>query len=213
VAQFGGFADLGPKAKRQASHIFRFSSASNGSAAPVGYRQPGPPATLLSCRMGYLKLTPTHRAWVHDWKDKLATRVAAEGFNTMSELLAKCPGEPYLTIADRLGDDVAAAQIEWMHFKEAIKCGQLRAAAMDSLARDIRSHLPAGWQQAAKGHFHTAGARADWIVRIEQADANVRSKAIAVWISLEKSNPPVGWKPSGPEDALIVAAFHSGWPA
>ena len=151
------------------------------------------------------------QVWDDNWEHRLASRIAAAGCGTMTEFLAKCPAEPYLAVADRLGVDLAAFQIEWMHFGEAKESHQLRTAAMDSLARDICSHLPDGWRHGAKGDFDTACARADWIVRLEQAESDLKRKAVAVWNALEESNPPVGWKPTGSDDPLIITAFGKGW--
>jgi hypothetical protein len=112
--------------------------------------------------------------------------------------------------AERLGDDVAAFQLEWMHFEEGKN--DIRRLAMDSLARDVKSHLPAGWRHGTKGDFDTAGAYADWVVRLEQQQPEIKPKAKAVWAALEELHPPVGWLPSGPDDPFIVDAFSRGWP-
>jgi hypothetical protein len=133
------------------------------------------------------------------------------GCESITEFLAKHPAVPYVDLAGVIGEGVAALQIEWMQFEEANDHHALRRAAMDSLVRDLRKHLPSGWRQGAKGDFDTSGAFADWIVRLEQADPSVKPKAKMTWEALERLRPPSGWSPAGPEDKFIVDAFSTVW--
>jgi hypothetical protein len=152
------------------------------------------------------------RTWGGNWRSKIKSRLHAVGCEPVSDFLARFPAEPYITVAERLGDDVAAFQLEWMQFEEGKSENAIRNLAMDSLAGDLRSHLPAGWRHGAKADFDTAGAYADWVVRLEQQQAEAKVKATAVWETLEELHPPVGWSPSVPRDPLIVDAFTKGWP-
>jgi hypothetical protein len=148
----------------------------------------------------------------HDWRRKIETRLRALGCATVTAFLAKFPAEPYIRLAERLGDDIAALQLEWIQFGEATDAKAIRYAAIDSLTRELRYHLPDGWRQSANGDFQTASAYADWIVRVEQKKEELRPRALAVWKSLEELRPPVGWLPKGPDDSFIMAAFSKGWP-
>jgi len=152
------------------------------------------------------------RVWCPDWRARLKARLESLGSHTMTEFLGRVPSEPYLKVAQMLGEDVAALQLEWMQFEEAREQNTIRYVAMDSLARELKYHLPTGWRYGAKGDFDTASVYADWIVRLEQYDRNLKAIGKAVWQALEERTPPVGWSPSGPEDRLLVAAFAKGWP-
>lgn len=152
------------------------------------------------------------QAWQGDWRVKILSRLRKLGFDTLTDFLARFPAEPYTAVAERLGDDVAAFQVEWIHYEEAKRIDRVRLAAMDSLARDLRFHLTTGWRGGIRGDFNTAGAYADWIVRLEQQQTDIKPKAKAVWDALEELHPRVGWSPSGPDDSLIVSAFARGWP-
>jgi hypothetical protein len=151
------------------------------------------------------------RVWGGNWQAKILSRVRSAGCETLGEFLARFPGESYLKIAERLGDDVAAFQVEWMHFDEAQDAASLRHIAMDSLARDLNDHLPKGWRDGARGDFDTASAYADWVVRLQQKRSDIKPKGKAVWDALEQLRPPAGWSPSGPNDPLIVSAFFKAW--
>jgi len=152
------------------------------------------------------------RIWGGDWRAKLLSHLQQAGFDTVTDFLAQFPAEPYVELAERLGADVAALQLEWMQFEEARCRGGIRFAAMDSLPRELRYHLPGGWRGGTKGDFDTSGAYADWVVRLGQQAPDVEPKAKAVWAALEELRPPLGWLPTGPNDSFIVDAFLRGWP-
>jgi hypothetical protein len=157
-----------------------------------------------------MKMDISEKVWGGNWRAKINARLHAIGCKTVTDFLADRPAEPYTMVAERLGEDIAAFQLEWLQFEEGKNA--IRCLAMDSLARDLRFHLPAGWRHGARDDFDTAGAYADWIVRLEQQRAEVKPKAKAVWTALEGLRPPVGWSPSGPSDPFIVNAFSQGWP-
>jgi hypothetical protein len=151
--------------------------------------------------------------WGGDWRAKIRARLQETGCESVAAFLGQFPAEPYTKTAERLGNDVAAFQLEWMQFEERKGENDIRSLAMDSLARDVSAHLPSGWRPSAKEDFETAGVYADWVVRLQQAQPEAAPKAKAVWAALEALQPPVGWKPSGPDDPLIVSAFGKAWPS
>jgi hypothetical protein len=157
-------------------------------------------------------MNPTQTVWTGDWQRRVRSRLLSLGCVTMQDFLARFPGESYLKIAERLGNDIAAIQVEVTQYDEAKALSQIRDAAKDSLARDLNSHVPDGWRHGAKGDFETSGAYADWVGRVQDAEQSLRTRADAVWTALEKLHPPVGWKPAGPSDPIIAAAFEKGWP-
>lgn len=157
------------------------------------------------------------------WQGRLRARLREMGYATMEAWLADNPGLTYIELAERLGNEVAVpAGIVRIQFEEAKARGRLREAAMDSLPREIKDRLPSGWQKMSEYEasvsadqieriiFLTASAFGFWAPHLDSV-AN-KHPALAVWKALEQSYPPVGWKPSGPTDPLIVAAFEKGWP-
>ena len=152
-------------------------------------------------------------AWQGNWKKRLLDRLQTQGFATLTDYLRQNPTISYLEIADLFGkEDVAAFHVEWLHFEEAVKQAKFRDAAIDSLIREIAHHLPNGWKEEVRGDFDTASVWGDWIVRLENYASNVRPIASSVWSDLLESEPPVGWKPQGPEDKRITQAFDKNWP-
>lgn len=149
------------------------------------------------------------QVWAADWRERILSRIRSSGFTTATAFLAHYPADSYISAAARLGDDVAALQLEWLQFDEANSEIEIRQAAMDSLVRELNYQLPMGWRHGAKDDFETASAYADWVVRIEQKQSDLKKKAKGVWESLEKLNPPVGWRPQSPNDRLISDAFLS----
>jgi hypothetical protein len=150
--------------------------------------------------------------WTGNWRARIRSRLEALGYQTIAEFLAQHRAEPYLQLAARLGEDVAAIQVQILHCDDAREKGNVRAMAMDSLARDLRTNLAAGWSGPAKGDFDTSGAYADWVSRLEVQLPGFRPVADATWQALEQLTPPTGWQASGPHDPVIVAAFARGWP-
>ena len=153
-----------------------------------------------------------NNVWDGDWRSRVMARIRSAGCDSVTEFLSKSPAAPYVKAAAMLGEDVAALQLESLQFEEAMDQSAIRWAAMDSLVRELAYHLPQGWRSGAKGDFSTAGAYADWIVRIEQKQPDLRSKAKAVWDTLESLQPPVEWLPASTQDPFIVKAFSEKWP-
>jgi hypothetical protein len=151
-------------------------------------------------------------AWQDDWRKRVMARIRARGFETIADFMSHYPGQPYVKLANKLGSDVAALQLEWLQFGEASSEEEIRKVAMDSLARELNQQVPDGWKSVAQKDFHIVGAFVDWIIKVEQKNISLKKKAQAVWNSLEKLQPPLGWLPSGSQDDLIVKAFEEGWP-
>jgi hypothetical protein len=153
------------------------------------------------------------KVWGDGWRARFLERLRTLGCDSASEYLARNPAKPYIQAAEEMGGHIAALQLEWAQFEEASIRNDFRSVAMDSLARDLCRHLPGGWRGQAKGHFDTAHAYGAWASRLKVELPELGSKIEAVWNALEGAAPPVGWKPSGPSDPIIVLAFDRGWPA
>jgi hypothetical protein len=85
------------------------------------------------------------------------------GFQNVTAFLSRYPGEPYTTVAKRLGEDVAALQVKWMQNSDAKDNQAIRRLAMDALARELNYKLPFGWRHGARGDSDTSSAFAFWV--------------------------------------------------
>lgn len=182
--------------------------------------------------------------WAPDWGQRLRRRLHSMGYESVTQFLASHPGEPYVTLAEQLGNDVAGVQLGRMQIEEIRDEKEFRHVAMDAMVRELNANLPKGWQcisdpplvedeQTAWRHlaarspilatlteeatkqrieFQASGAYAFWIVQLQFRDPAVESRADAVWNALKALSPPIGWRPSGPNDPIIVQAFEQGWP-
>jgi hypothetical protein len=83
--------------------------------------------------------------WKGNWQARIQQRLNEMGFSSMSEFLAHFPGEPYIQVANRLGENVAGAQIVWMQNKEATSQHAIKLLAMDALSHELNYHLENGW--------------------------------------------------------------------
>lgn len=152
------------------------------------------------------------RVWGGDWRTRLIHAVKTLGYESVSAFLSAHPCTPYLVLADMLGDHIAALQIVWSQFREAVDSGKLRDAAIDCLVRELHRHLKRGWGKGMRADFHTAGVYAVWVGEVTRFTPSVRPQADAVWQALAASRPPQGWLPSSSADLLVLNAFSIGWP-
>jgi hypothetical protein len=134
------------------------------------------------------------------------------GFQNVSEFLSRYPGEPYTTVATRLGEDVAALQVMWMQNAEAKDNQAIQHLAMDALARELNYVLPHGWRHGAREDSDRSSAYAFWMTRLSQEiSPELKLTAQMVWDELKRLDPPTGWSPGGPDDEYIARAFAHGW--
>src|SRR6185369_6431862 len=112
----------------------------------------------MTCPLVLVKSEENMSAWIGNWRERIKARLSAHGYENMTNFLIDRPAVSYIEIADLLGkEDVAAFQVEWLHYEEAVTARTLRQAAMDSIVRDIAHNLPCGWKDDPRGDFHTAG--------------------------------------------------------
>jgi hypothetical protein len=129
------------------------------------------------------------------------------------------PQASLIQLADDLGTgDVAAIQIEWRLIAEAELAGTMERCARSLLARALRYKLPEGWQREWPGMpgdpstpiFRKVRALVSLIVAMPDA---YEAAAERVCDALNAAEIPVGWLPSGADDALLVEVFRRHWPA
>ncbi|MCO5172514.1 MAG: hypothetical protein M9894_39960 [Planctomycetes bacterium] len=89
----------------------------------------------------------------------------------------------------------------------------IRELAKDILVRRVRENFPDGWDTEEAGLSRRAAALGDWTAEIlVHAGEHTRSSLHAVSDAIKRSAGP-GWRPEGPDDPLVYAAFEEGWPS
>lgn len=150
--------------------------------------------------------------WTGDWRKRIRGLLHSHGCETIGDFLSKYPAESYLDLADRLDPDVAALQLSWMQFDEALEQDRVREASMDCLARCITRNVKRGWLNGRHFQFNAASAYAFWVGDVTRVRPDLQPLAWNVWQALKELGPPQGWLPSGPDDTFIQAAFEKAWP-
>lgn len=143
-------------------------------------------------------------AWQGDWVARLYERVKQRGFGSVSSFAASMPRATLFDLADTLGEDVAAIQIERVMYVEAEDAATIEAFARDMLVRQLRERLPEGWGNGSNFVSEAAGAWAAWKGMLDEAFAPA---AVRMWHWLKGADIPTGWLPEGPDDPIIERAF------
>jgi hypothetical protein len=156
------------------------------------------------------------------WRAAVAAAVGEFGFHSILDLMRAFPREPvgklYRFIcrpADpNSGCHVGFARFQDAIFSEAIARGQVRWVARDLLVRWLCEYLGKGWAVGKKAKNRRAKASAQCFVPYHgSADFDAKAKlGDAIWQALEDLGPPADWRPTGPDDPVIVKAFDQAWP-
>ena len=144
------------------------------------------------------------RAWQGNVKARLYERVRALGYDSLAAFADARPAVPLYLLAEELGkDDVAGVQVLSGLLAEAEKRKQVTRFVRDVLVRMLAQSVPDGWPAVMDdaNRFKVAEALGSWSAytpethekRVEQARAALRA-----------TPPPPGWRPLGPDDALLL---------
>jgi len=152
-------------------------------------------------------------SWRGDWHRRMIEILAERGFANLTAFARTRPNATLGALAAEIGvGDVAPIQVQWVLFEEAKSSGALRPFATDLLARRLHE-VDAGWpagttygEQKAVRHQLVA-----WqgCLRDEAEEAKLAQVTRAL---LDATDIPAGWKPSGPDDPVIMAVFERYWP-
>ena len=134
---------------------------------------------------------------------RLTLRALALGFESLSAFADAQPLEPWVDLWARLGEPTGnALQLYDCLLAEAILGGRTERFVRSALVRDLLWKLPAGgWTDAAE-----RSARRGWSLWCGQFGEWALVPGLEVFRDLQRSHAD-GWRPSGPDDTLIVAAF------
>jgi hypothetical protein len=147
-------------------------------------------------------------AWQGDWEKRVYDRVLELDFSSVTAFADSRPTASLKELARELGrdKDVAALQLERLLRREARDTGRVHRFARAALVREVHEYFPQGWMRGETLDFNRASVWAEWVSRLGEEH---RAAAESVWDRL-KQHTPVGWLPSGPDDPIILKAFHEG---
>lgn len=154
------------------------------------------------------------QTWTGNWSQRIHGALHELGFESATDFLRRFPGESYLTVVDRIAPWVAAMQLINLQMQEARASGTLRDAAMDGCARNLNDRLSDGWTEGSGAETFLAGALAgvSAALTVDAESPESARRLEGVYKALRAVRPPVGWRPSGPDDPIIREAFAQGWP-
>ena len=153
-----------------------------------------------------------------DWSPGFMARVQkalrGQGYEDVASFLEANPGRPYVELVQLLGPTIAAKQLTMLHYRDALRRGALRAAAMDSVVRECQDQFIKGW--GIDSDFVIAGVPATWITSLKfetDEDGELYEQlGFRIWRKLEALDIPDGWIPESVDDPFLRAAFDEVWP-
>ncbi|NVJ00303.1 NUDIX hydrolase [Myxococcus sp. AM009] len=143
------------------------------------------------------------RSWRGNWKARLHERVRERGYDSLTAFAEACPTASLVTLAEELGpDDVAGVQVYDGLVAEAVRSKQVPRLVRGQLVRELWGSLPDGWPAVLDddNRFKVAKALGLWSSLIPETH---KERARPVGAALIANPPPPGWRPLGPDDALL----------
>jgi hypothetical protein len=141
--------------------------------------------------------------WQGNWVTRLYARVRERGYESLTAFAEARPTASLVELAEDLGaDGYSAAQLFSGLVDEAERSHQVTRLVRGQLVRELHESLPNGWptmmDRAAR--FTVAKAIALWLSFTPETH---EERARQVGDALLTTPPPPGWRPLGPDDALL----------
>ncbi|NPC72295.1 NUDIX hydrolase [Corallococcus exiguus] len=143
------------------------------------------------------------RSWQGNWKARLYERVRERGYESLTAFAEARPSASLVALANELGpDDVAGVQVFSGLVAEAERTHRVTRLVRGQLVRELSEHLPDGWpaEMDDANRVKVARALAGWYSFTPETHQERVDRAGDV---LFASPPPPGWRPLGPDDALL----------
>jgi len=141
--------------------------------------------------------------WQGNWVARLHERVREQGYGSLTAFAEARPTASLVELAEELGKgDVAAVQVFKGLVEEAERSHQLVRLMRGQLVREFAEGLPQGWPAVLDDahRFEVAQTLACWIAYTPEP---FQERARQIAAALLASPPPPGWRPLGPDDALL----------
>ena len=145
------------------------------------------------------------RSWEGNWKARLYERVRERGYDSLTAFAEARPAVPLHLLAEELGkDDVAGIQLLSGLLAEAERRKQVTRFVRDVFARLWSQSVPEGWPSVLDdaNRFKVAEAIGSWIAYTPETH---KERARRVRATLLAAPPAPGWRPLGPDDALLLS--------
>ncbi|WP_434385002.1 NUDIX hydrolase [Melittangium boletus] len=142
------------------------------------------------------------RTWEGSWRTRLHERVRERGFHSLTAFAEARPALPLYVLAEELGTDVAGVQVLSGLLAEAEQRGQVTRLVRDVFVRQLAQSLPDGWPPVLDEvqRFQVAKALGLWFASTPDSHQPRVDRASDALLA---SPPPPGWRPLGPDDALL----------
>ncbi|WP_253908894.1 NUDIX hydrolase [Corallococcus exiguus] len=143
------------------------------------------------------------RSWQGNWKARLYERVRERGYDSLTAFAEARPTASLVELAEELGKhDIAGAQVFSGLVAEAERSHRVMRLVRGQLVRELARHLSNGWPTVLDddARMDVAVALGQWSAYTpETHEEHVRRAGDA----LLAHPPPPGWRPLGPDDALL----------
>lgn len=136
--------------------------------------------------------------WQPDWPFRAYEALEQLGFHSLSEFMDSRPMVSLVTLADELGTDIAAIQLEELWYREAVERGRIAHLLGSLLIRRIRKAIPAGWATGEEFDSRLAQGFVSWESVADQILPDAARDQ--VWNWLKNLKPEAGWLPVDPHD-------------
>jgi hypothetical protein len=143
------------------------------------------------------------RSWQGTWIVRLYERVRERGYDSLTAFAEARPTASLVELAEELGkDDVAGVQVLGGLRVEAERRRQVTRFVRDILVRELWECLPNGWPAVLddKSRFQVAKALGCWFADMPETH---KERVDQAGDALLANPPPPGWRPLGPDDALL----------
>ncbi|NVJ00304.1 NUDIX hydrolase [Myxococcus sp. AM009] len=142
-------------------------------------------------------------SWRGDWPARLYERVRELGYDSLTAFAEARPTASLVELADVLGNgDLAGVQVFRGLVEEAERAHQITRLVRSQFVRELSEGLPNGWPSVLddEARLEVAMVLGSWFgftpvthqERVRQVNA-----------ALLTHPPPAGWRPLGPDDALL----------
>ncbi|MCP3065662.1 NUDIX hydrolase [Myxococcus sp. K38C18041901] len=142
-------------------------------------------------------------AWRGNIKARLYERVREHGYESITAFANERPTASLVALAEELGrEDVAGVQVLSALLHEAEQRRQVTRFVRDVLVRMLSQTLPDGWPAVLDdaNRFKVAKALGRWTGYTPETH---QEQVARVGDALLSNPPAAGWRPLGPDDALL----------
>ncbi|WP_434391248.1 NUDIX hydrolase [Melittangium boletus] len=143
-------------------------------------------------------------SWEGNWKSRLYECVRARGYDSLSAFAEAHPTLPLAELASQLGGDgINAVQVFTGLVAEAERHNRLTRLIRGQFVRELWESLPDGWPAVLdeEARLEVAVVLGSWSA---YTPLTHEQRVKQVMASLLATPPPSGWRPLGPDDALLL---------